>query len=69
MGQVIICIFFSSGHYYILENCGNNCHLWMELNTTDLWEPEEEPQDTEEDRNTPEYQRVASPKERLIVSS
>ena len=41
----------------------------MELNTTDLWEPEEEPLETGEDRNTPEYQRVVSPEERMAVSS
>ena len=41
----------------------------MELNTTNIWKPEEEPLDTDEDRNTLEYQGVISPEERLDVSS
>ena len=57
-----------TGKFFVLENCGNNCHLWMEFNTSQLWiNEEEEPIDSGEDRTTPEYLRVSSPEDRMAV--
>ena len=55
-----------AGQFFVLNNCGRNCHLWIELDPNNIWTNEDEPEESGEDRTTDKF--IINPEDRMSVS-